>query len=92
MKPLGAMHLKNLNIALSDKLEQQYMSIIFIWRARSLCYRQDLVRMLQSCVPASKNHYGKRFRSRTQDEDKLKLRCSDNEAYVGSILVGADAA
>lgn len=32
------------------------------------------------------------FLSTTQDEDKVTLRCSDDETYVGSILAGADGA
>ncbi|KAF9428720.1 hypothetical protein BGZ94_001320 [Podila epigama] len=54
--------------------------------------RSDLVDLLLTLVPPNRIHFGKRVLSMSQDEEKVTLCCSDNEKFVGSILVGADGA
>ncbi|KAG0366469.1 hypothetical protein BGZ54_005304 [Gamsiella multidivaricata] len=54
--------------------------------------RPDLINLLLSRVPAKRIHYGKRVLTTRQDEDEVTIKCADNTAYTGSLLVGADGA
>ncbi|KAG0348210.1 hypothetical protein BG004_005687 [Podila humilis] len=94
-RPFGAMHLKDqdlkplgsfLSVEVSERLEKRYGE-----QGRCVA-RPDLVKMLMSLVPEHKIHYGKRVLATKQDEDHVTITCSDNQAYRGSILVGADGA
>ncbi|KAG0262252.1 hypothetical protein BG011_000158 [Mortierella polycephala] len=48
--------------------------------------------LLLSQLPPEKVKLGKRVLSMQQDDDGVKIQCSDGTAYEGDILVGADGA
>lgn len=54
--------------------------------------RPDLIDLLLTRIPPNRLHYNKRVLKTKQDEDHVQITCSDNSAYKGSILVGADGA
>ncbi|KAG0082836.1 hypothetical protein BGZ93_002184 [Podila epicladia] len=54
--------------------------------------RADLYDFLWKQIPREFIHLNKRILSYTQDDEGVKVNCSDNSSYCGEILVGADGA
>ncbi|KAF9912938.1 hypothetical protein EC991_007552 [Linnemannia zychae] len=54
--------------------------------------RPDLLQLLVSRIPPGKLILGKRILTTSRTEFGVLVRCSDNSAYEGDILVGADGA
>ncbi|KAF9427717.1 hypothetical protein BGZ94_004319, partial [Podila epigama] len=54
--------------------------------------RPELYSLLLRQIPRNRILLGKRILSFTQNSEKVTIRCSDNSAYEGEILVGADGA
>ncbi|KAF9122974.1 hypothetical protein BGW39_009371 [Mortierella sp. 14UC] len=54
--------------------------------------RPDLLQLLVSRIPPGKLILGKRILTTARTEFGVLVRCSDNSAYEGDILVGADGA
>ncbi|KAG0381007.1 hypothetical protein BGX24_001195 [Mortierella sp. AD032] len=54
--------------------------------------RPDLLQLLISRIPPGKLILGKRILTTARTEFGVMVRCSDNSAYEGDILVGADGA
>ncbi|KAG0311566.1 hypothetical protein BGZ97_011801 [Linnemannia gamsii] len=54
--------------------------------------RPDLLKLLVSRIPPGKLILGKRILSTARTEFGVLVRCADNSAYEGDILVGADGA
>ncbi|KAG0333142.1 hypothetical protein BG000_009441 [Podila horticola] len=54
--------------------------------------RPDLYDILFNSIPRDRIRLGKRVLSFDQNENSVMVRCSDNSAYHGDILVGADGA
>ncbi|KAF8926211.1 hypothetical protein EDD21DRAFT_379625 [Dissophora ornata] len=54
--------------------------------------RTDLHHLLLSQIPPHKIHMSKKVLAMQEIDEGVKIRCSDNSAYVGDILVGADGA
>ncbi|KAF9917068.1 hypothetical protein FBU30_001027 [Linnemannia zychae] len=54
--------------------------------------RPDLLQLLVSRIPPGKLVLGKRVLSTARTEFGVLVRCSDNTAYEGDLLVGADGA
>ncbi|KAG0237453.1 hypothetical protein BGW41_008395 [Actinomortierella wolfii] len=61
-----------------------YMSLFFS--------RPELLRWLKSKVPSEKILLGKRIQSTTQNENGVKIFCTDGSSYDADILIGADGA
>ncbi|KAF9135947.1 hypothetical protein BGW39_009921 [Mortierella sp. 14UC] len=54
--------------------------------------RPDLIKLLQSRIPAHKIHYNKRVVRIEETDKQAKIFCQDNTSYSGTIVVGADGA
>ncbi|KAF9212226.1 hypothetical protein BGZ59_007072 [Podila verticillata] len=54
--------------------------------------RPELYDLLWRHIPRERIHLGKRVLSFQQDDNDVKIRCSDNQTHHGDILVGSDGA
>ncbi|KAG0046664.1 hypothetical protein BGZ83_008193 [Gryganskiella cystojenkinii] len=57
-----------------------------------VCARPDLYDMMLRRIPPNKISLGKKILRVEEKDDKVIIHCSDNSAYQGDILVGADGA
>ncbi|KAG0039715.1 hypothetical protein BGZ82_007017 [Podila clonocystis] len=94
-KPFGSLRLKKENMApigtFEIKESKEEIRKRYGYDVRIVA-RPDLVNLLLSLIPPERIHLNTKALSTEQDEHKVTLQCSNNETYVGSILIGADGA
>ncbi|KAG0338590.1 hypothetical protein BG000_003740 [Podila horticola] len=88
-KAFGSLRLKKENMAPIGTFEMNESKEEI---RKRIVARPDLVNLLLSLIPPERIHLNTKVLSTEQDEHKVTLHCSDNETYVGSILIGADGA
>ncbi|KFH65613.1 hypothetical protein MVEG_09089 [Podila verticillata NRRL 6337] len=94
-KPFGSLRLKKENLTpigtFEMKESKEEIRKRYGYDVRIVA-RPDLVHLLLSLIPPQRIHLNTKVQSTVQDEHKVTLHCSNNETYVGSILIGADGA
>ncbi|KAG0278204.1 hypothetical protein BGZ95_004482 [Linnemannia exigua] len=94
-KPFGAINIRGQDMSCKGSFLSRFPGVDFkklIGEDTPILARPDLIKLLQSRIPAHKVHYNKRVVRIEETDKQAKIFCQDDTSYSGTFIVGADGA